>query len=323
MFAAVFFWQLWVVQLAGNSACAPCHANEVARHARSGHGRALRPAAPDDHLQGLTHAEANGTRYRYPAGNRVEIAKGGESLQAVFDWAFGSGLYGITYVGQREGRWVEHRLTYYLDSKTADFTPGHRRTPPATLIDALGVRQSVADARRCFGCHATGVQPGDEATGPDLKQMVPGVQCERCHGPGAAHVKAPTAKNVLNPGRFPARQQVLICGECHRTPPAQNASREPELDDPLSVRFQPVGLMASNCFQKSGKLSCLTCHDAHDAPQRKNAAFYDAKCVGCHEGAGSKLRRAAQCKPDCVSCHMPKSTPVPHLTFTDHRIRAY
>lgn len=153
--------------------------------------------------------------------------------------------------------------------------------------------QSDKNAARCFGCHMTADRPG--------------VNCEGCHGPQGGH---PVAKTIRRD------RTVEACAACHRAP----LSPAPEVEDPLSVRFAAVGLTVSRCYVGSRRakqpLDCVTCHDPH-----ANAApsvSYDAQCRLCHVGraAGSCPRR-----PDCASCHMPKSTPLPYLTFTDHRIR--
>ena len=179
---------------------------------------------------------------------------------------------------------------------------GHSAAAPADIQSALGVKQPPDVIARCFDCHAT------DAKG----SMRPGIECERCHGAGAAHVQAPSARNIQNPGRSSSRDLVEFCGQCHRLPPS-------EVDEREATRFAPIGLMASKCF-RSGKLSCLTCHDPH-ADVNRNASDYVAKCVGCHasSNAASNCRRAAG--ENCLSCHMPKTNVAPYLTFTDHRIR--
>ena len=98
----------------------------------------------------------------------------------------------------------------------------------------------------------------------------------------------------------------------------------PELEDPMSIRFQPVGLMASRCFIASRKLSCLTCHDAHENARRNDPAWYTARCLQCHQArspTGSACKRTAS--ENCLPCHMQRATPAPYLSFTDHRIRIY
>ena len=80
--------------------------------------------------------------------------------------------------------------------------------------------------------------------------------------------------------------------------------------------------MASRCYQKSGKLSCLTCHDPHE-DARTDPQFYVAKCLACHdtEVRGEKAQCLRGARENCLPCHMPRSSPIPFLEFTDHRIR--
>jgi hypothetical protein len=73
--------------------------------------------------------------------------------------------------------------------------------PPSAIRSALGQAQSDEVIYRCFHCHATAMQRG-----PDLSGIRPGVECERCHGPGAAHLERPTAQTIRNPGRLPLGQ---------------------------------------------------------------------------------------------------------------------
>lgn len=92
----------------------------------------------------------------------------------------------------------------------------------------------------------------------------------------------------------------------------------PELEDPVSVRFAPVGFLASECFKKSKTFSCITCHDPHADPRPATDTFYTAVCRKCHDNTHSSAAKAA-----CVACHMKTASPLADLTFTDHRIRIY
>jgi hypothetical protein len=69
--------------------------------------------------------------------------------------------------------------------------------------------------------------------------------------------------------------------------------------------------MRSACFRNGG-LSCVTCHDPH-TNVKTDAAFYRERCLACHQDQKNQ--------GDCLECHMPRSSPLPHLTFTDHYIR--
>ena len=310
----------------GSEACSKCHPGEYAREIRSRHARALRPILQSPVTNFLVNAArpADGLRYEQkPEGIVATAQRGSAQISARLEWAFGAGAQGITPVGRSGGRYFENRLSYYSAPGRLALTYGHPlRADNAPAL--LGVLQSDHAITSCFGCHATNVEWGAQAGNdrPDMSSLQPGVQCERCHGPGRAHAEAATSGAIVNPGRFSAKAQVEICGQCHRLPEAGNNSPEPELEDPVNVRFAPFGLMASRCFRVSGKLTCTTCHDPHEDAQPRTAGFYSTRCIGCHTGppsSGSRCRRAARI--DCLPCHMRQARLGPYLKFTDHRIR--
>ena len=307
----------------GSQACAGCHSEQHRKHVASMHERALRPASAS-HARALFDRpirERNGIEFTYsatPGGLLVEARKGDEAASATLDWIFGAGTLAFTPVGQDNGAYIEHRISWYSASQRPGMTLGHPPSPPSSPRKALGERQSPETIYRCFNCHATAVKPG-----PDLSSMHPGVQCERCHGPGGDHVQAPARTNVRGLTKLSPEASIRVCAECHRSP--ADGSGSPEIHDPMSIRFAPVGLMASKCFQQSESLTCSTCHDPHSAA-KPAALFVQEKCRGCHAAASaSKSDCPRQLNPDsnCLSCHMKKATPVPDLTFTDHRIRVY
>ncbi len=64
-------------------------------------------------------------------------------------------------------------------------------------------------APRCVGCHVTGYGlPSGYRIGDPLERLRH-VGCEMCHGPGSAHVAAPSSANII---RRPPRE---ACFECH------------------------------------------------------------------------------------------------------------
>jgi hypothetical protein len=96
-----------------------------------------------------------------------------------------------------------------------------------------------------------------------------------------------------------------------------------------NIRFQPYRIFNSRGHnQRDRRISCVACHDPHQEI-RRDAAFYDAKCLACHLGdateAKTAARMAAACRVgrrQCADCHMPKiEEPVMHSKFADHWIR--
>lgn len=268
------------------------------------HARSLQ-AYTGEHFDGRKLRGPGGTSYSY-AGTAVEVGRdeGAEPLKAAVTWAFGAGAQAVTPVIERNGEWIEHRVSWYREGNRLGLTPGHDVQAPLELEDALGVVQTPRNAARCFGCHQTRAEPG--------------VHCQACHGDAATHRARPERGNVTRD------RSVSACAQCHRSPDAVFASASPELEDPRSIRFAPVGLLASKCYQKAGsRLTCVSCHDPHGEPAKRPAA---AKvCTGCHAGlrVGAAAKKGCPRAPDCLACHMKTSSPMPGLRFTDHRIRVY
>src|SRR4029077_18141527 len=191
-------------------------------------------------------------------------------------------------------------------------------TPGAT--SAAGTRYRIfdpsADILRCFSCHSTG--PISLASDDAIVPHEIGVRCEACHGPAAAHVRAPAQVRPGNPGRLAADRLNDFCGACHRMP--LGAAETVDFRDPWNVRHQPPTLAASACFRKSnGRLRCLTCHSPH-APLERKLAAYDAACKNCHAAPAHTRPIAGKV---CVECHMPEVKPRPNLAFSNHRIAIY
>ncbi len=317
-------------EFTGAASCGECHPKQYQSQSTTHHARALRPIQDTPLADLLTREplrERSGVIFQYrraPGGVEVSVVKGSASVRMLLEWCFGAGSQGYTPVGRVGAEYVEHRVSWYRESGRLGLTAGHPESAPLDLDSALGIPQSPQMISRCFGCHATGVEGG-----PDLTRMRPGVTCERCHGPGGDHVARARggkalANTILNPRRQPLRAQIEVCSQCHRSPNAQFASTMPELDDPVSIRFAPVGFQASACFRQSKTFSCVACHDPHRDPRPAADPFYTSVCLQCHAEAP---RVASTCpralKANCVQCHMKAASPLPHLKFTDHRIRIY
>jgi cytochrome c554/c'-like protein len=303
----------------GPETCRRCHERQFQSQSQTHHAKALRPIAESPLsgiLDGQSLRERSGMRFAYrsmPGGVGVSISRNGESFDARLEWVFGAGTKAHTAVGRIGGEYFEHRVSWYRQSGRLGLTPGHSPAPPADTHSAAGIAQSAQTITRCFECHATAVR-----FGPDLSRMIPGVTCERCHGPGSEHAARGKSGAILNAARFSGSGIVQICAQCHRSPNAQFRSGMPELEDPVSVRFAPVGFLASECFKKSKTFSCITCHDPHADPRPATDLFYTAVCRKCHDNTHSRAARAP-----CVGCHMKTTSPLADLTFTDHRIRVY
>ncbi len=294
------WWLAGATACWASTACLPCHAARVKVQAQTPHAQAMK-VYDGDHFAGRAVTDRAGVRYSFDAsGLRVEQAE--QAIAAPVRWAFGSGEQAVTLLLEWKSRWIEHRLSWYRDGNRLGLTPGHDPAPGLDLADSLGVVQTERNAKRCFGCHQTGAEPG--------------VHCQACHGEGGAHRMAPAKGNIRRD------RSVALCATCHRSPDETFASSTPELEDPRSIRFAPIGLQVSKCFlkSKSQSLTCVTCHDPHGEPR---AVSTNAVCRGCHAAEAAVRKSCPRTGDACVTCHMQSSSPIAGLKFTDHRIRVF
>jgi len=88
-----------------------------------------------------------------------------------------------------------------------------------------------------------------------------------------------------------------------------------------NVRFQPYRIFNSKCYSDDRRISCISCHNPHE-PLKQDAAFYDAKCLACHQSKqktatsspadGNPLRQPARLKSETVlnaTCRRPSCLP--------------
>jgi Cytochrome c554 and c-prime len=301
---------------ASPSACVPCHKHETEAFARSGMARALESAKDSAILQANPRLTARIAGYSYDIARIGDasiytVTDGRNTIRVPIDWAFGQGTAGQTYVFQQEGQWYESRVSYFSALRGLDVTMGAQTAAPGNLDEAAGRRTQPGDMGQCFDCHAT-----NAAGPPHADGMIPGLQCERCHGSTEAHLRNNAPMHRL--GRLDAEEISDLCGECHRTW-SQIAVHGPH--GIQNVRFQPYRLAGSKCYNtEDPRIRCTACHDPH-RPLETSAAAYDAKCQACHSGKEStQLCRVAT--KNCVTCHMPRvDLPGAHTKFTDHRIR--
>jgi hypothetical protein len=331
----------------GPQVCAECHPGEAAHQSRTGHAQTLWPAGRRElarRLDGTTVADPEFPEivwsYHYRDGElHLTRTEGERAEDCILEYAFGSGHHATTFVSvinPHPPTIIEHRLTYYAKDGAMGITPGHEARPRPPEVTSHGGLPPPRAGRGCFACHATelSARAGWQI---DQETMIPNVSCERCHGPGRAHVTAarrhaPEAELEVpfGTGRWKADALISLCGECHRHPAGLALARL-DPDDPKLVRFQPVGITRSQCFvQSAGAFHCVSCHEPH-ARASADRASYEPVCLSCHSGSGraapGKREPAAgkRCpvspKNGCIECHMPRVDPGQHILFTDHWIR--
>jgi hypothetical protein len=333
----------------GPGACASCHARKSSSQSHTAMAHALRPAEESDILRSHRRMDFRAGPYAYEI-----VGDGQQSLYRVTDgketfaepilYAFGKGHVGQTYIYSHKGKLYEGRVSYYTTIDRLDWTIGDALRSLPSLEEAAGRDISGDESRNCFSCHGTGAVVKNVL---QLDQLIPGVTCEACHGPGERHVVAMRLGNSEDPYIFnpktldPETLSQEFCGACHRG--VDTVAMMPDLGGIDNVRFQPYRLLTSRAHDsKDAHFACTACHDPH-VDLKQGDAIYDSKCTTCHplRGAERPATGDRENGPDwkrsspssvykscpvenerCVSCHMPKvELPGAHFQFTDHRIR--
>lgn len=133
------------------------------------------------------------------------------------DYIVGSGQHTNSHLMSINGYVYQLPLTWYAQKKKWDLPPGFENGKNMRFSREIGLE--------CMSCH--NAMPTFENNSQNLFTQIPnGIDCERCHGPGALHVKEKTAGNwvdtatqidytIVNPKKLSWELQTDICQRCH------------------------------------------------------------------------------------------------------------
>ncbi|MDZ4847264.1 MAG: tetratricopeptide repeat protein [Chitinophagales bacterium] len=263
-------------------------------------------------------------------------------------YIIGSGQHTNSHLCNFNGYIFQAPATFYTQQRKWDLAPGFEGGFNARFTRAIGFE--------CMTCH-NGL-PQFEKTSLNKFSAVPvGIDCERCHGAGGAHVKLKQAGilvdtanqidySIVNPGKLSQELQMSLCQRCHLQglavlqegkdfddfKPGMHLSEVwnvflPETDASKSkfiMASQAERLVKSKCYEDA-ELSCITCHNPHVSVKETVFDVFNSKCRNCHNdnGCSEKQEVRAAKNDNCSGCHMPKSgsIDIPHVFITDHFIR--
>ncbi|HEV8039928.1 MAG TPA: tetratricopeptide repeat protein [Bryobacteraceae bacterium] len=314
--------------------CAQCHPREAENYARSAMARS----------SGTPEGQPGGRVVHKPSGSIVIIRsdapgmthtleEAGLKAQYRVPYYIGAGIVGRSYLVRIGEYLFQSPASYYTHTNGWDLTPGYE-TERRLDFD----HEIVAG---CLFCHTGSVNLIGSSANRYQKVPFTPISCERCHGPGAAHVQAPSAQNIVNPAKAEPRARDSVCEQCHLEGVTRilNPGKDwwdfragQELEKTFSVYLENDAsgvkavshveqLVLSKCARMSGgRLWCGTCHDPHGDAPRDRASQVKAICTSCH----SQLSAASHpgTVEQCTSCHMPArgASDVVHAAVTDHRI---
>lgn len=320
---------------AAPSACARCHEEIAKTYARTDMAHSFSRFSNDSSRESLhgpvvfrhgpsrtmfSMEEEMGNVYQ----KRWQEDEGGKPIHldsASVDYVMGSGSHAKTYLHRNaSGTLTELPLARYAENGGSwALNPGfdHAAPPTRNLI-----------SYDCMFCHNAypniPADNGDAIAHPVFSGDLPeGIDCQRCHGPGRAHIERaedPRASGkdvraaILNPARLDEEHQMEVCMQCHlettsfhlpgrirrydQRPFGYLPGRplasffqyfQPDLKGESDPRFgidsAAYRLRQSKCYLgSSGALTCERCHDPHEPHQSADAEHgYRQACVGCHQ----------------------------------------
>jgi hypothetical protein len=324
----------------GSAACQTCHAAIYADHIHTAHYLDSRPATG-----AFIKGAFKGVKSRFVLNEHMEVQmekKAGRFYQTSllngkpveseeFGIVIGSGRKGQTYLYWDGNRLFQLPVSYFVPLDSWCNSPGY----PNNFV-YFG-KQVHGQCMECHGTHATTAELESLSTVFDSTSILFGIDCERCHGPGARHVAWQTAHPIDSAGRFivntrrlPRQRRLDACALCHsgfrdqRTPPFSFTAGD-TLDNFSTARYDPAAtatldvhgnqyglLTASKCFRMSDQLDCSSCHNPH-VNEHGKMEVYSQRCMSCHNGSGDNGGHPCTFPPvianglrsNCVDCHMP------------------
>jgi tetratricopeptide (TPR) repeat protein len=267
------------------------------------------------------------------------------------DYIIGSGHHTNSHIIENNGYYYQAPVTYYTQEQRWDLAPGYD--------EGANLRFGRYLTSECFTCHNHFPEPVPGSLNK-YSTMPTGIECERCHGPGALHVKEKLAGetvdtsrfadySIVNPRRLSRDLQMDLCQRCHLQglavlepgksfydfrpgmPLAEVMQvylpRYTDSHERFIMASQADRLRMSPCYLES-EMTCITCHNPHHSVRKTDQSpRFNATCTNCHQSTEQPECSApetdlAEVNHNCVHCHMPSSASIdiPHVSITDHYI---
>jgi predicted CXXCH cytochrome family protein len=161
----------------------------------------------------------------------------------------------------------------------------------------------------CDGCHSVSYNI-------DTKQVAEwNVGCEKCHGPGSAHVAKPTKTNIINPAQLDYVAANDTCIQCHsQGQPVSNPIKGKYYDWPVGYtvglrladywKLEELKPGTTNFYQFADMSAHKNRMQGNDFVQ-SNMYHREIRCSDCHDVHSNQNVASLRVKGNalCLSCH--------------------
>jgi DmsE family decaheme c-type cytochrome len=215
------------------------------------------------------------------------------------------------------------------------------------------VEAHFVGAKACLTCHAKQTAEFERTLMGKIGKTQKGkFECENCHGPGSAHVKAGGGRGVggiLSFGKDDPRsieERNGLClgchqkgernywaGSIHETRGVACTNCHTVMKDVSRKHALKTEVEAETCYQchqlkraqmqysshmpiREGKVTCSNCHNPHGSITEKliREASVNDNCYKCHaEKRGPYLWEHAPVRESCLNCHKPHGSNYEYL----------
>jgi len=316
-----------VSSFAGAAACGKCHANVSHTWAQSHHSKMVQPATTTavkgDFSRGAVTLRGSVYRFRKQNGSFyiTESYLTGIPQEHVVQYTLGN-------------RRIQHYLTTLADGRIIVLPPTwdilrenwFHNLDIDDPEEAPGTQVQIWN-KSCYSCHVSQEQKNFDAKENAYRTawLDFGIDCERCHGPGAEHAgfyakpghAGKPAHDVVVQTRLSAARNTAVCAQCHSFRdilvdgfsagddyydhflPVLEFSQPPGEDPaywadgrPRRFSTDAFGFWQSECYLK-GNATCLDCHVvAHNTDIDRNPQLkpdVNTLCARCHQAEGAAL----------------------------------
>ncbi len=347
---------------AGSRSCRECHEKFYELWSTSFHGLAMQPYTAELAKSKLTEQKeeiaAGKHRFRADLKKGVVIERGPAGEQS-FPMVQTMGGKNVFYFLTPLERGMLQVLPVAYDVRRREWLD-----TTASAIRHFGDRRDEALYWKerpltfntaCFSCHVSQLSKNYDLVSDSYHTTwaEPGINCETCHGPSAAHVElfqglptnqpAPADVKLVVTSKLTTEQRNDTCAPCHAKMSPLTISFAPgdryfdhfdlvTLEHPdfypdgrdLGENYTFTSWRLSPCV-KSGKLDCIHCHTSSGRYRFADPAKANDACLPCHAARVANAPAHTHHKSDvagnhCISCHMPM-TEFARMRRSDHSMR--